>query len=121
MRIRGANLTPIRRMVGKAGSRANKDIGNREAPPRKMFVAAAWRGPAHGVAQALIDTAIASARGNRVREIILGTTAKFLAAHRFYEKNGFIEIGAGELPPAFPRMKVDTKFYRLDLTASAAA
>jgi predicted N-acetyltransferase YhbS len=42
----------------------------------------------------------------------LGTTAKFLAAHRFYEKNGFREIAQTELPASFPVMTVDTKFYR---------
>jgi hypothetical protein len=50
-----------------------------------------------------------------VRDIFLGTTGKFLAAHRFYEKNAFTEIDAAELPPAFPRMAVDTKFYRMVL------
>ena len=50
-----------------------------------------------------------------VREVYLGTTAKFLAAHRFYEKNGFVEIDHSELPESFPVMVVDTKFYRLEL------
>lgn len=48
---------------------------------------------------------------HRVREIFLGTTAKFLAAHRFYEKNGFREIARSELPESFPIVSVDTKFY----------
>jgi hypothetical protein len=47
-----------------------------------------------------------------MREIYLGTTAKFLAAHRFYEKNGFEELLQSELPARFPLMSVDTKFYR---------
>ena len=48
-----------------------------------------------------------------IREIYLGTTPKFLAAHRFYEKNGFAEIGKESLPEAFPIMSVDTKFYMM--------
>jgi hypothetical protein len=52
-------------------------------------------------------------------DIFLGTTAKFLAAHRFYEKNGFHEIGRDELPAAFPVMTVDTKFYRRSLAPIA--
>jgi hypothetical protein len=48
-----------------------------------------------------------------VKEVFLGTTEKFLAAHRFYERNGFQQIPATELPPAFPKMAVDTRFYRL--------
>ena len=47
------------------------------------------------------------------REILLGTTEKFIAAYKFYEKNGFIEVAKASLPPEFPVMAVDVKFYRL--------
>ena len=47
-----------------------------------------------------------------LHEIYLGTTARFLAAHRFYEKNGFSEIEQTGLPVSFPVMSVDTKFYK---------
>jgi N-acetylglutamate synthase-like GNAT family acetyltransferase len=57
------------------------------------------------------------ARQQGVRQIFLGTTAKFLAAHRFYEKNGFRQIEQAELPPTFPVMVVDTRFYALDCAA----
>jgi hypothetical protein len=40
------------------------------------------------------------------------TTQKFLAAHKFYEKNGFMEIRKNQLPDTFPIMKVDSKFYK---------
>jgi hypothetical protein len=33
------------------------------------------------------------------------TTEKFLAAHRFYERNGFQQMAASELPPSFPRWR----------------
>lgn len=92
------------------GSIALVDIGERRAALRKMFVAAAWRGAA-GVAGALLDTLIAHAGRHGVAEIWLGTTAKFLAAHRFYEKNGFTQVDEAGLPAAFPRMAVDTRFY----------
>ncbi|MBB2688201.1 UNVERIFIED_ORG: RimJ/RimL family protein N-acetyltransferase [Rhizobium etli] len=39
----------------------------------------------------------------------------FVAAHRFYEKNGFTEIARSALPRAFPLMAVDNKFYRYKL------
>jgi len=45
----------------------------------------------------------------------LGTTPEFLTAHRFYEKNGFSLIDLEDLPESFPRMDVDTRFYRFDL------
>lgn len=97
------------------GTIALKDIGNAQVALRKMFVDTAHRGREQGVAQRLLDTAIAAARANNVKDIYLGTTAKFLAAHRFYGKNGFAEIAAETLPQSFPRMAVDTKFYRLRL------
>ena len=87
------------------------DIGNGQAALRKMFVSATHRGPAHGVAKRLLDALLAWCRAHALREIHLGTTAKFLAAHRFYEKNGFREIARAELPERFPVMVVDTKFY----------
>jgi hypothetical protein len=47
-----------------------------------------------------------------VKDVYLGTTEKFLAAHRFYERNGFQQIAANELPPSFPKMAQDSRFYR---------
>ena len=87
------------------------DIGNRQAALRKMFVKTEYRGAQHSVASGLLRTLLAWCRAREVREIYLGTTAKFLAAHRFYEKNGFREVAAAALPKAFPVMSVDTKFY----------
>ncbi|TDY89430.1 UNVERIFIED_ORG: acetyltransferase (GNAT) family protein [Herbaspirillum seropedicae] len=90
------------------------DIGNAQVALRKMFVAASHRGKEHGTAARLLEGAIAWARAQGVRQIFLGTTDKFLAAHRFYEKNGFRLIEKSTLPPAFPVMVVDTRFYALD-------
>jgi N-acetylglutamate synthase-like GNAT family acetyltransferase len=91
------------------------DIGNGRAALRKMFVSAGQRGPEHSVAKRLLETLLAWCRARGVREIYLGTTAKFLAAHRFYEKSGFREIARAELPRSFPVMAVDTKFYQRTL------
>ena len=93
------------------GTVALLDIGNRQAALRKMFVKATHRGPEHGVARRLLDTLLVWCKARGVREVYLGTTAKFLAAHRFYEKSGFREIARAELPASFPVMVVDTKFY----------
>jgi N-acetylglutamate synthase-like GNAT family acetyltransferase len=93
------------------GTIALLDIGNGQAALRKMFVRAEYRGRTHAVAQRLLETLLAWSTGHDLREIILGTTGQFLAAHRFYEKNGFREIAKAQLPPAFPVMAVDTKFY----------
>ena len=45
----------------------------------------------------------------------LDTTERFVAAHRFYEKQGFDPVDPADLPASFPRMSVDSRFYVLDL------
>lgn len=80
---------------------------------RKMFVAADQRGS--GLAQSLLDALFSHARSADLKELWLGTTEKFHAAHRFYERNGFAMVDAADLPLPFPRMAVDTRFYRLSL------
>ena len=94
------------------GTVALLDLGNHQAALRKMFVHAAYRGRGHGVSARLLETLLEWARSRSAKEIYLGTTEKFLAAHRFYERNGFEQITASELPPTFPKMAVDTRFYR---------
>jgi N-acetylglutamate synthase-like GNAT family acetyltransferase len=93
------------------GSISLLDIGNHQGALRKMFVKASHRGSAHGVANRLLTHLFAWCRHRSVKEIFLGTTAQFLAAHRFYEKSGFLSIPSAELPENFPVMSVDTKFY----------
>ncbi|AUW41089.1 GNAT family N-acetyltransferase [Rhizobium leguminosarum] len=95
-------------IVGTVGL---KDIGNNHAALRKMFVSAEVRGHEHGVAARLLDRLFAHARDVGLTDIFLGTTDKFVAAHRFYEKNGFTEIAKSALPRSFPLMAVDSKFY----------
>lgn len=92
------------------------DIGGGLAALRKMFVAADWRGREHGTAAKLLGVLLATARERGIRAVYLGTTDRFLAAHRFYEKNGFAEVAKSDLPASFPVVFVDTKFYvhRLD-------
>jgi N-acetylglutamate synthase-like GNAT family acetyltransferase len=87
------------------------DIGSAQGALRKMFVRAEYRGPKHQVARRLLETVIAWCHEKQIRQVFLGTTAKFVAAHRFYEKCGFAEIPKVALPAAFPVMSVDTKFY----------
>ena len=88
------------------------DIGEGRGVLRKMFVHGAWRGVEKGVAQALLDTLLRHAAQKGITEILLGTIDKFVAAQRFYRRNGFVEIPEAELPSSFPRMQVDTNFFR---------
>lgn len=98
------------------GTIALKDIGERFVALRKMFVAADYRGTEWSVATKLLDTAVSWTRQHAVLSIFLGTTEKFRAAHRFYEKHGFALIDKTALPSNFLFMPVDTRFYRLNLT-----
>lgn len=99
-------------VVGTLGLR---DIGDGDVALRKMFVASKYRGEPHRVAQRLLDAALAWTAEKNSRNIYLGTTSRFLAAHRFYEKNGFELVAPETLPETFPLMAVDTRFYRLRL------
>jgi N-acetylglutamate synthase-like GNAT family acetyltransferase len=96
------------------GTIAAIDIGDDTVALRKLFVARAHRGGT-GLAASLMRTLVAWAGGRGVRTIFLGTTAVMSAAHRFYEKHGYTFIDAEELPASFPRMAVDTRFYRRHL------
>lgn len=90
-------------------------FGTGEGALRKMFVAAEARGQGHGVAARLLGTLIEHARTVGITGITLGTIERLHAARRFYQKNGFFEIAPEDLPDGFPRMPVDTHFYRLEL------
>lgn len=90
-----------------------KDIGAQQAALRKMFVAASFRGREFGAAAQLLNTLLEEAWQRGMKEIYLGTTEKFLAAHRFYEKHGFVDVAKEALPQSFPVMAVDSRFYVL--------
>jgi len=96
------------------GTIALRDIGDGIGALRKMFVHPAHRG-ASGLARALLDTLLAHARAHGLARIYLGTIDRFLAAHRFYTRQGFTLVDPVLLPPTFPRMAVDTRFYALSL------
>jgi len=94
-----------------AGTIAIKDVGNGIAALRKMFVKKDYRGKQRGVAAALMETLLDWSRKEGVREIYLGTVDVYHAAHRFYEKSGFVEVRRDQVPPSVPFMDVDVKFY----------
>ena len=61
-----------------------------------MFVNAAFRGAQFSVASSLLATELAWVRQRKLQSIFLGTSDKFIAAHRFYEKHGFEKIDQAE-------------------------
>ncbi|OIQ52146.1 N-acetylglutamate synthase [Pseudodesulfovibrio hydrargyri] len=94
------------------GTIALKDVGDGVCALRKMFVKKAWRGRERGVGAKLMRTLLDWAREHGVREVYLGTVDVYHAAHRFYEKSGFIEVARDEVPDTVPLMDVDVKYYR---------
>jgi len=91
------------------------DMGNDQAALKKMFVHKDFRGKGSGISTRLIDTAKKWCIAHGIKTIFLGTVAQMIAAHRFYEKNGFKQLAVSELPSQFPLVHVDTVFYRCDL------
>lgn len=65
------------------GTIALSTVANSDAALRKMFVKAAFRGNNYGEGQALLNTIFEWATQNKMNNIFLGTTEKFVAAQRF--------------------------------------
>lgn len=80
---------------------------------RKMFVHSSARGS--GLADDLMRTLADWAGASGFTTLLLGTTAVMERAQRFYAKHGFDRIEADELPAHFPRMAVDSVFFRRSL------
>ncbi|MBD2462903.1 GNAT family N-acetyltransferase [Oscillatoria sp. FACHB-1407] len=99
------------------GTIALLDIGGNQGALRKMFVHKDYRGKHIGCGQQLLNRLLREASLQGITTIYLGTTEFFKAAHRFYEKNGFVEIAQSQLPAHFPLVGVDTKFYQYQVTA----
>ena len=92
------------------------DIGDGMVALKKMFVKKDFRGEPYRVGQLLLNIALEWVKEREVTTIYLGTTPQFKAAHRFYEKNGFVQISETTLPASFPIVAVDKLFYRYDFT-----
>ena len=97
------------------GTIAAIDFGDEMLALRKMFVHPDFRGRGHGTAQILLDTLLHWSQEKQVRAIILGTIERFEAARKFYVRNSFEELAKQDLPPNFPRMPLDTLFFRKNM------
>lgn len=83
---------------------------------RKMFVKRELRGATLKVAQQLFDRLLAAAHQLRFRTIYLDTPAIAAASHRFYERNGFVQvIDKLTLPTAYRYPDRDSRVYQLRL------
>ncbi|WP_346319789.1 GNAT family N-acetyltransferase [Chitinophaga sp. YIM B06452] len=97
------------------GTIALLDTGNNIGGLKKMFVDKDYRGREHRIAKRLLDTLLDWAKEKGFTDLYLGTTDVMTTAHRFYEKNGFVEVQREELPNEKFLAVVDRKFYHLTL------
>jgi len=91
------------------------DIGNQQVGLRKMFVKNGYRGQPLFIGQKLLETVYDWCYLKNIKQIYLGTVAHYYAAHRFYEKNGFVRIEKNQLPHKFHLMDADNLFYLKDM------
>lgn len=103
------------------GSIGVVDIGNDAVALKKMFVHRDCRGCELSVAARLMERAKSWCGAHGIKEIFLGTTEQMTAAQRFYQKNGFVELAKAQLPPNFPIVAVDNRFYKCHLTSSGVS
>ncbi len=87
------------------------DLKDSQAALRKLFVKKEYRGKERGVAKRLLETLLHWGRYYEFEELYLSTSAQFVAAQRFYEKNNFSIVTTEEIPEKFPRMIIDYKYY----------
>lgn len=92
------------------GSIGLKKINEQCGEIKKFFVVVEYR--SKGVAQKLMNTLLKAASKHQFEALILGTTDKFHAAHKFYAKCGFVPIGKQELPREFETNPFDSLFFR---------
>ena len=98
------------------GTIALVDFSEEKAALRKMFVHRDHRGKEKGVGQLLLDELKNWCRNKGVNKLFLGTFNSMKAAHRFYKKNGFVEIQKKELPHSFPLAHYDNMFFVCSLS-----
>lgn len=87
------------------------DIGNHQVGLRKMFVKKGYRGKPLNIGQNLMNVVFDWCKAKSIKQIFLGTVPTYYAAHKFYEKNGFIRLEKNELPKDFHLMDADKWFY----------
>ena len=97
------------------GTIALLDITGKAAALQKMFVAFHCRGAVSGVSIKLLTHLFQKAQTRGVQDIFLGTTAALSAAHRFYEKHGFVRYSKTDLPSRFPIIAEDSRFYHISI------
>lgn len=79
---------------------------------KKMFLKKEYRGNSFKVSRSLLATALQWCKSQNISEIFLGTMEQFIAAQKFYEKNGFKRIEKNQLPENFIYNPIDTVYFK---------
>lgn len=82
---------------------------------KRMMVHPDFRGKHYPTAALLLAKSLDWAKEKQVENVYLGTMAQFIAAQKFYLKNGFKEINKNELPSDYLSNPIDTLYYKLPL------
>lgn len=82
---------------------------------RKMFVKLEFRGKEPRIGQVLFNELIRNSRSLNFKEIFLDTPSIAIASHKFYERNGFLQIGKEEIPDNYKYPDRNSKVYKLEL------
>lgn len=97
-------------IVGTIGlMRLRDDLG----VMKKFFVAADYRARDRGVARALYERFVESAKGKGVTQVILDTPSAAVRSHAFYRSVGFVQIDRSALPMSYDFPERDTLFFQL--------
>lgn len=88
-------------------------LADDSAALKKMFVLSAYR--KDGVGRKLVETFLDYCQEKEKKLVYLGTNSAFAAAQIFYQRLGFQEIKAEDLPNDFPLVAVDNRYYRYRL------
>jgi N-acetylglutamate synthase-like GNAT family acetyltransferase len=83
---------------------------------RKMFVQKDLRGKELNIAQKLFDKLKQEALNLEFDKILLDSPTIAEASHRFYRRNGFLEIGKDKIPKEYSFPDRNSKIFELKLT-----
>lgn len=103
--------------VGKqiVGTIGLQKLSDEKGALRKMFVKLECRGKEPKIGQVLFNELIRNAKTLNFKEIFLDTPSVAIASHKFYERNGFLQIGKDEIPDSYKYPDRNSKVYKLKL------
>lgn len=78
---------------------------------KKFFVMNEYRGKEYGIANKMFEKLVEKAKECGVNKVVLDTPSACYAAHAFYKKHGFSEIGKEELPITYDYPDRDSDLF----------